>query len=407
MRDLHSGGLQRLQPVAEACVNWREHARLLASQVTHPASRWRAAVEEVPRHVFVPRWWSPSESGTSDGEVVWELRVGPADPSRWLEAAYSDRSLVTQVGLSHADQAAAGDHPAGVPTSSSTMPGLLVRLGQHAHLTDNSDVLDVGTGSGYGCALLVARRGAEHVTSVDVDSYLTAAAAERLDSVGLRPTVLTVDATGTLPGTYDRIVATVAVRPVPASWLAALRPGGRLVTTIAGTGLILTADKTDDGGALGQIEWDRAGFMMSRHGPGYPPPLWEPNEAARDGDGEQVSRGWYPVLNVMEAWELWSMITVLVPGVEHYYREEDGRRTAWMLHPDGSWARASAMESDSPVVHQSGARRLWDLLDEVREMWLREGSLPVYGASATITPDGGIHLRRGRWRASLNQDATD
>jgi protein-L-isoaspartate O-methyltransferase len=408
MCDLHSGGLQRLQPLAEACVNWREHARLLATQVTHPASRWRAAVEEVPRHVFVPRWWSPSDSGTPDGEVLWELRDGSADPSRWLEAAYSDRSLVTQVGLSHADQAVAGDHPAGMPTSSSTMPGLIVRLGQHAHLTDNSDVLDVGTGSGYGCALLVARLDAEHVTSVDVDPYLTAAACERLDSVGLRPTVLTVDATGNVPGTYDRIIATVAVRPVPASWLAGLRPGGRLVTTIAGTGLILTADKTDDGGALGRIEWDRAGFMLSRHGPGYPPPLWEQNEAARDGDGEQVNRGWYPVLNVMEAWELWSMITVLVPGVEHYYREEDGgRRTAWMLHPDGSWARASAVESDPPVVHQSGARRLWDLLDEVREMWLREGSLPVYGASATITPDGGIHLRRGRWRTSLNQEATD
>ena len=101
------------------------------------------------------------------------------------------------------------------------------------------------------------------------------------------------------------------------------------------------------------------------------------------------------------------MITVLVPGVEHYYREEDGRRTAWMLHPDGSWARASAEGSDPPVVHQSGARRLWDLLDEVREMWLREGSLPVYGASATISPNGSIHLRRGKWCATLSQETTD
>ena len=150
----------------------------------------------------------------------------------------------------------------GMPTSSSTLPGLIVRLAQHAYLADGGDVLDVGTGSGYGCALLAARLGTEHVTSVDVDPYLTGAAAERLDSVGLRPTVLTVDATGALPGTYDRIMATVAVRPVPASWLTALRPGGRLVTTIARTGLILTADKTDDGGAMGRIEWDRAGFMV-------------------------------------------------------------------------------------------------------------------------------------------------
>ena len=407
MRDLHAGGLQRLQPVAEAYVSWREHARLLAAQVTHPASRWRAVVEKVPRHVLVPRWWAPSPPGTAGAGVLWELKDGPADAAAWLEAAYSDRSLVTQVGVSHADQAAAWDHPAGDPTSSSTLPGLIVRLAQHAYLADGVNVLDVGTGSGYGCALLAARLGAQRVTSVDVDPYLTAAAAERLDSVGLRSAVLTADATGVVPGTYDRIIATVAVRPVPASWLAALRPGGRLVTTIAGTGFILTADKTDDGGAMGRIEWDRARLHGSRHGPGYPPPLWDRNEAARDQAGEEISQGRYPVVNVMETWELWSMLTVLAPGVEHYYREAGDRRTAWMLHPDGSWARASAVGNEPPVVHQSGARRLWDLLDEIREMWLRDGSLPVYGASATITPDGSIHLRRGKWRASLGQEARD
>ena len=309
----------------------------------------------------------PPRAGTSRADMLWELKDGPADATAWLEAAYSDRSLVTQVGTSHADQAAAGDHPAGNPTSSSTLPGLIVRLAQLAYLADGADVLDVGTGSGYGCALLAARLGTQHVTSVDVDPHLTAAAAERLDSVGLRPAVLTADATGALPGTYDRIIATFAVRPVPASWLAALRPGGRLVTTIAGTGLILTADKTDDGGAMGRIEWDRAGFMVSRHGPGYPPPLWDRSEAARDQAGEEVSQGRYAVVNVMEAWELWSMLTVLAPGVEHYYQEAADRRTAWMLHPDGSWARASEVGSESPVVHQGGARRLWDLLDEIRD----------------------------------------
>ena len=148
--------------------------------------------------------------------------------------------------------------------------------------------------------------------------------------------------------------------------------------------------------------------MLNRDESWYPPPLGERNEAARDGEGEQVSRGWYPVLNVMEAGELCSMITVLVPGVEHYYREEDGRRTAWMLHPDGSWARASAVESDPPVVHQGGVRRLWDLLDEVRDLSRWQVLLPHYGASATITPDGGIHLAAGNGgQASLNQEATD
>jgi hypothetical protein len=32
---------------------------------------------------------------------------------------------------------------------------------------------------------------------------------------------------------------------------------------------------------------------------------------------------------------------------------------------------------------------------------LRDRSLPGYGAKVTITPDGGIHLKRGRWRADI------
>ncbi|MFI9169717.1 hypothetical protein [Streptomyces lincolnensis] len=56
------------------------------------------------------------------------------------------------------------------------------------------------------------------MTSVDVDPYLAEAARERLDLIGLRPSVEAVDATGPLParvGQFDRIVATVAVRRVP------------------------------------------------------------------------------------------------------------------------------------------------------------------------------------------------
>ncbi len=40
---------------------------------------------------------------------------------------------------------------------------------RHACITDGVDVLDVGPGSGYGCAVLATRLGDGHVTSVDVD----------------------------------------------------------------------------------------------------------------------------------------------------------------------------------------------------------------------------------------------
>jgi protein-L-isoaspartate O-methyltransferase len=282
-------------------VNWKSHADRLASEVTHPVSRWRPAVAAVPRHLFVPRWWACSAPGAGLDADVWELCDGPADPGEWLRVAYSDRTLVTQVGWLHADYASQDDRPSGAPTSAATLPSLVVQMLRHARITDDADVLDVGTGSGYGCAVLCERSGYRQVTSIDVDQYLTKAAAERLDGIGLHPQVLTCDATGPLPGSYDRIVSAVAVRPIPASWLSALRPGGRLVTTIAGTTLIITADKTSDGGAAGRTEWDCAGFMPTRSGPDYPPGLLEELPTVRDAEGEHVSTGRYPVVNVTDA----------------------------------------------------------------------------------------------------------
>ena len=54
-----------------------------------------------------------------------------------------------------------------------------------------------------------------------------------------------------------------------------------------------------------------------------------------------------------------------------------------------------------PVIHQAGPRRLWNDLDSLRERWLRDGSLPAYGSTVAITPDGTITFTRGRWQAIL------
>ena len=196
-------------------MNWEPRAAQLAAAVTHPASRWRPAVTAVPRHLFTPRWWAWAAPGPGLWHDIWELRDGLASPAAWLDAAYADRSLVTQVGPLHADHASPDSRPEGLPTSSATLPGLLVQTYRHAIIRDGADVLDIGTGSGYGTALLCHRLTDRHVTSIDVDEYLTKAAAERLGSIGMQPHVAAVDATGPLPGAYDRIVSTVAVRPIP------------------------------------------------------------------------------------------------------------------------------------------------------------------------------------------------
>ncbi|MEV0438961.1 methyltransferase domain-containing protein [Streptomyces spectabilis] len=347
-----------------------------------------------PRHLFVPRWWETTPDGIA-------LRDGPSDPGEWMRAAYSDTTLVTRLDALHADHAKPDDRPEWWPSSSSTLPSLVVQMFRHARPADGTDVLDVGTGSGYSSALLCRRFGERHVTSVDVDPYLIEAARERLAEAGHRPTVAAVDATGELPGTYDRIVSMVSVPRIPASWLTALRPGGRLVTTMTGTSLIIGADKTPDGGAVGRVERDWAGFMGIRHGAAYPPRLMARLPHARDQDGEEVSTGRYPVLDVAEAWEVKTQLALAVPGIETHFEERGEWRTAWLLHADGSWARAEGRWTDPPTVHQGGLRRLWGELERIRHKLNMEGSLGLYGYRVRIEPDGVCRLERGEWTATI------
>lgn len=377
-------------------VDWQTHARRLAAEVVRPESSWYEPLASTPRHVFTPRWWAR-------GSEAWELRDGPADAEAWMQAAYVDRTLVTRIGPRHADHAEPGATvTSGLPTSSSTLPGLVVTMYRHAVIADDSRVL-VTTGTGYGTALLCRRLSAEQVTSVDVDPHLVEVATERLDSIGLHPYTAVADITQHPLGQHDRIVSTVSVRPVPASWLAALRPGGRLVTSLAGTGLIITADKTPDGGAVGRVEPDAAGFMRTRHGDDYERPTDELWEKIKRAGGEHVSTSRYPLLYVPDSWEVMSMLELTSPGIDHRSAVDGDERTVWMLHPDGSWARATAAGFlDSPTVHQGGPRRLWDEVERIRHRLNREGGLPVYGARVRIAPDGTLTLSRGGWSVTVD-----
>ncbi|MFF8959051.1 methyltransferase domain-containing protein [Streptomyces sp. NPDC014894] len=365
--------------------------------MTEPDSRWRASVAALPRHELVPRWWESAGSGE------WRLRVGAADPEGWWGTAYSDTSVVVRVGGLHADHAEAGDLAEGRPTSSATLPSLVVRMLRWGRLGDKADLLDLGTGAGGLAAYACHRLGDARVTSLDVDPYLTGAAAGRLAAMGLRPRFLAVDATVEIPGTYDRIVATVGLpagpglRPV----LGALREGGRLVANLARTGVVVTGWKQADGSVVGRVERSPAGFMLTRSGDDYPPAPAEPAAHAETADGETVGVGRYPVLDLSATWELRTMLELAAPGVETSYREHGRRRTACLTHPDGSWARASAEWIDPPEVHQGGPRRLWDVLERIRNRLNAEGALPLLGARARIDPDGVVRMTRGRWSASL------
>lgn len=69
----------------------------------------------------------------------------------------------------------------------------------------------------------------------------------------------------------------------------------------------------------------------------------------RDADGDQVTVGRYPVVNVNDAWELYSTLGLTLPGIEHHYEQADeAHARRGCCTPDWSWARATG----SPRHHQ-------------------------------------------------------
>lgn len=141
--------------------------------------------------------------------------------------------------------------------------------------------------------------------------------------------------------------------------------------------------------------------MLTRSGDDYPHALAELFALAENAEGDERGTGRYPVVDVANAWELRSMLEVTTPGVELGYETRGRTRTAYLVHADGSWARAVAEWTDPPEVRQGGPRRLWTVLERIRNRLNAEGSLPLLGAGVRITPDGVCHLSRGKWNASM------
>lgn len=169
----------------------------LADQLTDPA--WREAFAAVPRHLLVRAFYRMRDYRRVDSDESQDLDA-------WLEAVYSDQTLITQI------------QPHAV-TSSGTMPGLIAAM-LHALGVDHGDtVLQLGTGTGYTAALLCHRLGSGNVVTVDVDPELTDSAERRLRTVGYGPNVVTADgAAGYAPrAPYDRLLATFGNRHVPAA----------------------------------------------------------------------------------------------------------------------------------------------------------------------------------------------
>lgn len=230
---------------------------------------WRAAVEAVPRHRFVPGFYLPTDERDGRGLTRWQPVTADLDHGRWLAAAYSDTTLITQFDGDEPDW----KHPAarygGAPTSSSTLPSLVLRMWADAEVREGHTVLEIGTGTGYSTALACERLGSAGVTSIEVDARRLERAASALHDCGHMPTLAVADGQyGYWPeAPFDRIVAACSFRAVPPALVAQTRPGGKILLTLSGwlygyARVLLTV--AGDGTAEGRLLGGTVSFMPAR-----------------------------------------------------------------------------------------------------------------------------------------------
>ncbi|MGW3308218.1 ATP-grasp peptide maturase system methyltransferase [Streptomyces sp. NPDC001073] len=244
-------------------------AKALAADGLLADPGWRAAVERVPRHAFVPGFYLPAGERDGQGLTLWEPVTADLDYGRWLTAAYSDATLITQFDGDEPDWKQPAVRHGGAPTSSSTLPSLVVRMWADADVQEGHTVLEIGTGTGYSTALACERLGSAGVTSIEVDPHRLEQAASALYSLGYTPTLAVADGLyGYWPeASFDRIVAACSFRAIPPALIAQVRPGGKILLTLSGwlygyARVLLTV--TGEGTAEGRLLSGTVSFMPAR-----------------------------------------------------------------------------------------------------------------------------------------------
>lgn len=360
------------------------HQQLINRMTTGGGLRtepWKRAAAVVPRHEFLRGGYFQRAVGANF--TAWEP-IRESDPG-WLEGCYTDESLVTQIAGTIVPEDIRGPITR-EPTSSSTLPSLVLRMLEDLQVEDGHKVLEIGTGTGYSTALLCARLGEDAVTSIECDERVASRARTALGHLGTYPTLVTGDGLlGHRAGApYDRVIATCGVRTVPQAWIEQTRPGGLILATICGwlgSSELARLTVHEDGTASGPLLGGGVNFMLAR--PHTPPPLGLLPDLD-DGKERETTIG----TDVLENWTSRFVVQLAVPDAQRLTMQRDGRTEDVLVDVEtGSWA-AVFSEGGRWLVRQGGPEPLWDAVEEQFGRWVKAGAPALEEFTVNVTPEG-------------------
>jgi protein-L-isoaspartate O-methyltransferase len=316
-------------------------------------------LEGTPRHVFIPAFYRQQNGG-------WVMVDGGQKAG--LETVYSDATLVTAI----ADA---------VPVLSAARPGLMVRMLEALDVRDGHRVLEIGTGTGFGTAVLCHRLGAGNVFSVDLRADLVDTARKRLAALGHTPALTVGHGALGLPGKapFDRVMATCSLPAVPWAWAEQLGPGGLLLVDVkpglSAGNLVLLRRHEDRLEGRFLPEW--AEFV-----PMCPEPAVRPSYA---DEGAIATTRLDPRLDDLRV--PWFLAHSMLPRVI-----ASGARDEWITFAakDGSWCEVFSEPDPDGLrqVSQGGPIRIWDRFERAHHQWRVLGKPGWDRLGLTVTPDG-------------------